>query len=153
KNFIFVDATLRNDWLSSLQLDKNNYLFPSVSTSIVFTDIINSPGLKSVLNFGKLRAAYGRSGSVVPMYALNPTYGLGTPYGANATMGVPTTVYDPALKPSLSSEYEIGTELQFLKNRIGVDFTWYRKDGTDQIIPLSVTPSSGSSTVYINAGL
>lgn len=153
KNFIFIDATLRNDWLSSLPLDKNNYLFPSVSTSLVFTDLINSPGLKSVLNFGKLRAAYGRSGNVVNMYALNPTYGLGTPYGANATMGVPTTVYDPALKPSLSSEYEIGTELQFLKNRIGVDFTWYRKDGTDQIIPLAVTPSSGSSTVYINAGL
>jgi hypothetical protein len=53
----------------------------------------------------------------------------------------------------LTKEYEVGAEMQFLRNRIGVDFTWYRKDGTDQIVDLAVTPSSGSSLVYINAGL
>lgn len=153
KNFVFIDASLRSDWVSSLPIGNNRYLYPSVATSIVFTDIINSPGLKSIMNFGKLRAAFGQAGSVPDPYVLNPSYGLGTPYGSNPTMGIPTTVYDPGIKPSLSKEFEIGTEMQFLKNRISLDFTWYRKDGTDQIIGLSVTPSSGSSTVYINAGL
>jgi hypothetical protein len=68
-------------------------------------------------------------------------------------MSIPTTVYDQSLQPSLSKEFEIGTEMQFLKNRINLDFTWYRTDGLDQILGLTVTPSSGSSTVYINAGL
>ncbi|RYF97232.1 MAG: TonB-dependent receptor, partial [Chitinophagaceae bacterium] len=105
------------------------------------------------LNFGKLRAAYGRVGSDLNAYVLNQSYGLGTPYGTSPTMSVPTTIYDAGIKPSLSSEYEFGTELQFFNNRFGIDFSVYQKDGKDQIIPLSTTPSSGAGSVYINAGL
>jgi TonB-linked SusC/RagA family outer membrane protein len=153
KNYLFLDYSLRNDWSSSLPVDKNSYLYPSVSMSFVFTDLIKSSRFKNLLNFGKLRAAYGRVGADLGAYVLNQTYGLGSPYGTNPTMSVPTTVYDPLIKPSLSREYEFGTELQFLKNRFSMDITVYRKDGVDQIIPLQTDPTSGSSTVYLNAGL
>lgn len=155
KNFLFLDVTLRNDWSSSLLPGrKNNFLYPSVASSFVFTDILEtSTKFKEILSFGKLRAAYGRTGTAPDPYILNPTYGLGTPYGSNPTMSVPTAVYDANLKPALTKEYEIGTELKFLKNRIGLDFAWYRRDGTDQIVNLSVTNSSGASSVYLNAGL
>jgi len=153
KNFLFLDYSIRNDVSSSLPQEENGYIYPSVSASFVFTDLINAPGLANVLNFGKLRAAFGRVGSDLSSYVLNPTYNLLTPYGSNPIMRVPLNVYDVDIKPSLSKEYEVGTELQFLNNRIGVDFTWYRKDGVDQILPLKVTPSSGASQVYINAGL
>ncbi|OJW33584.1 MAG: hypothetical protein BGO54_10060 [Sphingobacteriales bacterium 46-32] len=155
KNFLFLDVTLRNDWTSSLLPGrKNTFLYPSVSTSFVFTDVLEtSAKFKEILSYGKLRAGYGRTGTDPGAYALNPTYGLGTPYGSNPTMSVPTTVYDIAIKPSLTKEYEIGTELKFLKNRIGLDFAWYRKDGVDQIVNLGVTNSSGASSVWLNAGL
>lgn len=155
KNFLFLDVTLRNDWTSTLLPGrKNNFLYPSVSTSFVFTDVLESSAkFKEILSYGKLRAAYGRTGSAPEPYVLNPTYGLGTPYGSNPTMSVPTTVYDVALKPALTKEYEIGTELKFLKNRLGLDFSWYRRDGVDQLVNLSVTNSSGAGSVWLNAGL
>ena len=153
KNFLYLDYSVRNDWSSSLPADKNSYLYPSLSMSFVFTDLLKGSRLNNVLNFGKLRAAYGRVGADLGAYVLNQTYGLGSPYGSNPTMSVPTTVYDPTIKPSLSREYEFGTELQFFKNRLNIDVTVYRKDGVDQIIPLQTDPTSGSSTVYLNAGL
>jgi TonB-linked SusC/RagA family outer membrane protein len=153
KNYLFLDYSLRNDWSSALPENENSYLYPSVSLSFVFTDLMKSGGIRNVLDYGKLRAAYGRVGSDLDPYQLAATYGVGTPYGTTPTMGVPTTVYDPLIKASLSSEYEFGGELQFFKRRLGIDFSWYKKDGKDQIIPLTTTPSSGSSSVFINAGL
>lgn len=153
KNFLFVDYSLRNDWSSALPSTENSYLYPSVSLSFVFTDLLKGSSITNIMNYGKVRAAYGRVGSDLDPYQLTATYGLGTPYGTIPTMGVPTAVFDPNIKASLSSEYEFGAELQFFNSRLGVDFSVYRKDGRDQIIPLTTTPSSGSSSVYINAGL
>jgi TonB-linked SusC/RagA family outer membrane protein len=153
KNFIFLDYSIRNDVSSSLPENVNGYIYPSVSASFVFSDLLKTAGVSNVMNFGKLRAAYGRVGSDLDPYVLNQSYNLGTPYGSNPTMSVPTVIYDQNIKPSLSKEYEAGVELQFFNNRLGLDFSIYRKDGEDQIIPLSTTPSSGASQVYINAGL
>lgn len=153
KNFIFLDYSVRNDVSSSLPAEVNGYIYPSVSASFVFTDLLKSAGVSNIMNFGKLRAAYGRVGSDLDPYVLNQSYSLGTPYGTNPTMSVPTSIYDAGITPSLSKEYEAGAELQFFNNRIGIDFSVYRKDGEDQIIPLTTTPSSGASQVYINAGL
>lgn len=153
KNFLFVDFSLRNDWSSSLPIDDNSYLYPSISTSFVFTDLLENSRITNTMNYGKIRAAFGRVGSDLNAYQLNPAYGLGTPYGNFPTMGVPTSVFDPNIRPSLSKEYEIGAELQFFDSRLGVDFSWYQKDGIDAILPLTTTPSSGSSSIFINAGL
>lgn len=153
RDFLFLDYSVRNDWSSALPSNDNSYLYPSVALSFVFTDVLGDSRIKDVLSFGKLRAAYGRVGTDLDPYQLNAAYGLGTPYGSNPTMGVPTVVYDPAIRASLSKEYEFGAELQFLNNRLGADFSVYQKDGVDQILPLSTTPSSGSSSVFINAGL
>ncbi|RYF45059.1 MAG: SusC/RagA family TonB-linked outer membrane protein, partial [Chitinophagaceae bacterium] len=147
KNFIFLDYSVRNDVSSSLPYDVNGYIYPSISASFVFSDLLKTSGINNIMNFGKLRAAFGRVGSDLDPYVLNQSYGLGTPYGTNPTMGVPTVIYDPGIKPSLSKEYEAGAELQFFNNRIGIDFSVYRKDGEDQIIPLTTTPSSGASSV------
>ncbi|HTF31415.1 MAG TPA: SusC/RagA family TonB-linked outer membrane protein, partial [Flavitalea sp.] len=153
KNFIFLDYSLRNDVSSSLPYDVNGYIYPSISASFVFSDLLKNASVSNIMNFGKIRAAFGRVGSDLEAYKLNQSYNLGTPYGSNPTMSVPTSIYDQGIKPSLSKEYEAGAELQFFNNRIGIDFSMYRKDGEDQIIPLSTTPSSGALEVYINAGL
>lgn len=153
KNFVFIDYSVRNDVSSSLPKEVNGYIYPSVSASLVFTDLIKSAGLSNWLTFGKVRGAFGRVGSDLNPYTLNQSYALGTPYGSNPTMSVPTAIYDPEITPSLSKEYEVGAELQFFNNRIGIDFSLYRKDGIDQILGLRTTPTAGASTVQINAGL
>jgi len=50
---------------------------------------------------------------------------------------------NPNLKPELSKEFEIGTDLRFFNNRIGVDLAYYNKITTDLIMLANIAASSG----------
>jgi outer membrane receptor protein involved in Fe transport len=56
------------------------------------------------------------------------------------------------LKPEFTTSYEAGTELRFLKNRLGFDFTYYNNKSKDLIIPVSVAPTTGRNQIYLNSG-
>jgi len=49
---------------------------------------------------------------------------------------------NPNLKPEKSREVELGTELQFLQSRIGLDLTWYNKISTDMIAAVPIPAAS-----------
>ncbi len=79
KDFLFLNATGRNDWSSSLPKSNNSYFYPSLSTSIIFTEAL---GLESdVLTFGKIRVGYASVGSDSPPEFLNRTFARGQNYG------------------------------------------------------------------------
>src|SRR5690606_6173431 len=65
---------------------------------------------------------------------------------------VPVTLNNADLKNETTNSWEIGTELRFLQNRIGLDFTYYSKSTTDQIIVADVSPTSGYWASVLNAG-
>ena len=98
-----------------------------------------------------MRLAWGRVGNDASSVLCNGTYLQDTPFGGNPIMLLPTT-YDPELKPEFTTEVELGAELRFFQNRIGIDFTWYNRSTTDQIAPLSLPSSTGSRTYYTNFG-
>jgi TonB-linked SusC/RagA family outer membrane protein len=148
KSFAYLGFTVRNDWSSALPIDNNSYLYPSVTGSFVFSELMNS----GVLSFGKLRASFAQVGSDIGAYNTNFTYGAGTPFGNFPSFGLPNTLINQDLKPALSSSYEGGVELKFFNNKIGIDFTAYRTDAVDQIITIAVPGSSGFSSAIINAG-
>lgn len=148
RSFLYLGFTLRNDWSSALPEDNNSYLYPSVQTSFVFSELMTS----NFLSFGKLRASFAQVGSDIGPYETAFTYGLGTPYGSTATFNLPNRLPNQDLRPALSSSYEAGIELKFFRNRIGVDVTAYRTDAEDQILSLAVPGSSGYSSALINAG-
>jgi len=97
-DYFFVDVTGRNDWSSTLPKGKNSYFYPSVSSSLVFTDLF--PALKGgPLSYGKVRAAWTRVGSDADPYLLRLTYTPGAPYFGQSRWAVPQTVTNPDLKP------------------------------------------------------
>jgi hypothetical protein len=57
-----------------------------------------------------------------------------------------------SLRPEKTTTLELGTELRGLNNRIGLDFSWYKLNSRDQIIPVFVSPTSGYGSVITNAG-
>ncbi|MCC7378203.1 MAG: SusC/RagA family TonB-linked outer membrane protein [Chitinophagaceae bacterium] len=157
KNFLFLDLNIRNDISSTLPINNNSYVYGGVSSSFVFSELLKN---HNVLSFGKIRASIAKVGTDVAPYSIYETYTLGNnyvkPVGSGSvtysTQSVPNVKPNEQLEPSLSTSYEIGTELQFLNNRIRVDFNYYFREAKGQIIPVSVPGSTGYLQQLINAG-
>lgn len=150
KDLLFVEASLRNDWSSTLPVANNSYLYPSLSAGLILTEMLPR---NTVLSYAKLRAGYAQVGTDVDPYQIFQTYTTGNAFGSNATQYLPTLLPNANLVPGLSSSYEAGIDLKFMNNRFGLEFTWYQNDNKNQIIPLPVDPTSGYRNAIINAGL
>lgn len=151
KSFLYVDATARNDWSSALPVSDNSYFYPSVSTSFVFSEIIKNQDIKKYLTFGKVRASFAQVGNDLGFNAVNIALDNGSIYNSDASATIGNQYRSGLIKPSLTKSFEVGAELKFI-NRIGVDFSWYKDNNTNQILSLTIPGSSGFSTAQINAG-
>ena len=150
RDFLFLDLNVRNDNSSTLPVNHNSYWYGGVSGSFVFTELLPKNDL---LTFGKLRLSAAKLGSDAPIYSINQTYNLSTtPHGGDAIQTVPNILPNADLRPSLSTSYEVGTELHFLRDRIRFDFNYYTRTAKDQILQLPVNGTSGYSSAVINAG-
>ncbi|NJK84141.1 MAG: hypothetical protein HC912_10410, partial [Saprospiraceae bacterium] len=47
----------------------------------------------------------------------------------------------------------VGLDVRFIKNRFGIDLTYYDALSTDQIIPVPVSPTTGFTTLFSMLGL
>jgi TonB-linked SusC/RagA family outer membrane protein len=152
KGMLYVEGSYRTDWSSTLPKDNRRFSYPSVSASVILSEMIPSlAGGQGVVSFLKLRGAVAEAGNDVDPYELEATYGLGSGAGAIVS-GVPSTIYNPDLKPELIKSKEIGLEARFLNNRVGFEVSLYRKNATNQRIFLPVPPGSGFSNKIINGG-
>ncbi|WP_242117425.1 SusC/RagA family TonB-linked outer membrane protein [Aestuariivivens sediminicola] len=152
--YVFLDITGRNDWSSTLSKENRSFFYPSVSTSIVISDMITKTGneLPSWLTFGKIRASYAEVGNDLSPYQLLNAYTIGNDPLGNTTAGTNSVLRNPDIVNELIKSWEIGLEARFLDNRIGVDFAWYKSNATNQIIDLPLDPFSGFNAKKINAG-
>ena len=145
----FIDASIRNDNSSALPEDNNSYWYPSISGSLVFSELTDW----EPLSFGKLRASYAQAGSDLGPYETTMGFGVGTVYGGTNTLFVPDNLNNPSIEPSFAHSYEAGFDLRFFDSRVGLDFTWYKQENRNQIINLDVSGASGYGSTTINAGL
>ena len=149
-NFLFLDATGRNEWTSTLASPNNSFFYPSLSLSYVFSDHLKMP---SWISFGKLRSSIAAVGKDTDPYRTNIYYGS---YSITSSSQIGWTRNEEkgisTLKPERTQTFEIGTEMRFLKNRIGLDFSWYKLNSRDQILPVAVSPTTGFTSFIINAG-
>ena len=155
KSIVYLDGTYRNDWSSALPSENNGYGYPSIGTSFIFTELMED---NSILSFGKIRAGWAQVGNDLDANLINPVYPISsntlemTDGTVTAPMYTMTSLVDPNLKPALNTSAEIGFDLQFLQNRIGLSFTYYNEIREDEIIPISLSYATGYETSLINAG-
>jgi len=153
--YLFLDATARNDWSSTLPKDNWSYFYPSVSAGWIITEMINKIGGNnpSWLSYAKLRGAYAQVGKDTDPYQLYPTMStVANQVGGQMGACLPSTRPNSDLRPERQSGYELGLEARFLNGRLGFDFTWYDQTSKDQIISLPTSITSGYTARYINAG-
>ena len=149
KNMAFVEGTFRRDYTSAEPIG-NSIPTYSVGASLVFSDLIQN---KSFLSYGKVRGSIGQTILTLSPYELNVLYSpAAQQFNGNFLMGEPNSVPDPGLQGSTNNEKEIGIETRFLRNRFGIDLTYW--DRTNKDFPVTVTGpgQSGLSGVRINAG-
>lgn len=152
KSLLFVNVTGRNDWFSTLNPKSNNYLYPSVSGSFVFTELAGE--LPSWLNFGKLRAAYAEVGSDTDPYSNNLYYAVNANAFNSVGLGTINTAVspNPNLRPAKIKETELGLEVRMFNSRVNLDMSVYRKNTVDEILNVDISNTSGYSQTKVNIG-
>ena len=159
KNQLFLTGNVRNDWSSTLPTNNNSIFYPGANISWIASQNFDS---RNTVSYLKLRAAYGQTGSDPQPYLVNAGLGSGTiglgfgsltfPFNGVSGFGVSNTIGNTNLKPIFTNELEVGTEVKFLKNRIGLDFTYYDKVTKGQIFTVPIAPSTGYTSLVENLG-
>lgn len=148
RNTYYLEGTFRRDQSTALPKANNAYYYPSVSASVVFSNLLK----QQWLSFGKLRAAYAEVGSDTAADQLRNRFIVQTSFGNIPVYSYNTTLRNADLLPQKLKNFEIGTNMQFFKNRVGIDLSWFRNIAFDQILPLPVSLSTGSGAKIQNTG-
>jgi len=158
RNFIYVDATYRNDWNSTLVnpvagLDNSEYSFgyPSVSTSLILSEVLDLSAT-SAISFLKVKANYAEVGNGAPAYAFGTTFTPQPAFGGNSVFTTNRTIADPNLTNERTQATEFGVDLRMWNDRLRIDATYYNMLSFDQIIQLPVAATSGFDFNLTNGG-
>jgi len=152
RSMIYYTITGRNDWHSTIN---NNFFYPSHSIGFIFSELIAD---RTILTFGKFRASYAKVGRATSAYRTNTTLdqagGIGVTWPLNS-MGsyLPSSTYpNPDLVNEFKSEIELGLDLRFFQDRLGVDIAYYNNWSDNQIVWQDLLNSTGYTGGYINIG-
>ncbi len=150
-DYLFLDVSGRNDWSSTLGVNNYSFFYPSVGTSFVFTDALNLN--QKIFSYGKIRVSYAQAGNDASPYLTQIGYRLlSGNYNGQQYAAIQGDIPLLDLKNELTSSVELGTELRFLNNRIGLDFTYYNSSTKNQIVGIDMPVPTGFNTKLINAG-
>jgi TonB-linked SusC/RagA family outer membrane protein len=150
-DYLFVNITGRNDWSSTLPQNNRSFFYPSINVGFSFSDIIELP---DYFTYGKIRASLSEVGKDAPVYSTSDTYNTPSVFPLDGQVGFTrSNIRGSAdLKPELTTALELGTDLRFFDNRLGLDLTWYKSNSKDQIFDVPISPATGYSRIITNAG-
>jgi TonB-linked SusC/RagA family outer membrane protein len=163
KDMIYLNATARQDVASTMPPENRTFFYPSASLGLVLTELEPLKNL-SWLNFGKIRGSYAEVGHASERYLNNyfyrPSYGGGFWQGEPIIYpvdGVSSyiqyySLYDPNLKPQNTKSWELGLQLNFFDNRLGIDYTYADQNTVDQIFAVPLPGSTGATELVTNGG-
>jgi TonB-linked SusC/RagA family outer membrane protein len=163
-NYLFLEGTARVDQSSTLPADNRTFLYPSVSAGFVFTDAFNIDS--DLFSYGKIRGNVAKVGRDADPYVLDSYYvaggqgnnvaGITFPFNNVVGFRPSTTIGGVnllnVLKPEFTKSAEVGLNLGFFNNRVTVDATYFKTVSSNQIIPVTIAPTTGYGSFYTNAG-
>ncbi|KLT67565.1 SusC/RagA family TonB-linked outer membrane protein [Pedobacter sp. BMA] len=152
---VYLTAALRNDVSSVFGRDDRSQFYKKFSGSYVLSNekFWQDSKIRNIISSLKLRASYGESGNLTALGAFDQY----TNYVPVNSGGLPsvyssTLLGNSSIKPERQEEFEIGTDISFFKERIGFEFSYYRKNVTDLLNLINLTPSTGFTTEFVNIG-
>ena len=149
--YLFLTATGRNDWFSTLEDASNSIFYPSVGLSYVFSDMIELP---AAVTFAKFRTSWAQVGGGASPYKTRLNYGLQSQghLGQALVRINQGAIPNAALVPLVLTEYEVGFDLKFFDNRLGLDLAYYNRATTNDILDATISQTSGYTGRTVNVG-
>lgn len=164
-NRYFFQANFRADAYDTSKLAPTNRwgYFPSVSTGWTISNEKFMQDFKAMtgMSFMKFRASWGINGNVNAMgqYQYMDTLAAsmadGYDFGDNTMIpGVaPSGVLpNPDIKWETSHQVDLGVDVRFFNERLGISVDWYNKNTKDLLTSTTAPANTGSTRMYINAG-
>ena len=149
-NRVFLTAALRVDNNSAFGENFSWITYPKLSATWVITE---EPWWRfGFVDALKLRTAYGQAGQQPVVNSALRTFAPVTG-GDGQSAVTPQSLGNPDLKAERASEIEVGFDASAFADRLGLEFTLYRRDTKDAILLQNVAPSSGfSGQRFVNIG-
>lgn len=152
RRFLNLSLTGRYDGSSVLNSDNRWYPYGSVSSSFVFSELLDMPAI----SFGKLRASYSIVGNDnIGPYSLQNAFQIAGNFPFNNRSGflMGNTLGNSNLVNEKTKEYELGLEMQFLQNRLGFEFSYFNRNHVELLTSnIPISPATGYSSTTLNAG-
>ncbi len=156
RNSIFLNATGRNDIVSNMPRQNRSFFYPSLGLGVAFTEFLSIP--RNILTFGKVRASIAEVGQAGPAHSTENLYITGSaggftfPYSGLNAFTHSSQLNADDLRPENTRTIELGVDLRFLNNRIGLDYTYYTTKASGQIYRVPIALSTGYASELRNAG-
>jgi TonB-linked SusC/RagA family outer membrane protein len=152
KNQLFLTGAVRLDGSSVFGENERNQTYFKGSGSYVVSE---SNFWKNMIwwNLFKLRVAYGQSGNLtgIGAYSRFNTYSSNS-FLSRTALNSSSVLANEHVKPERQNELEIGTDMSFFKDRLGLQFNWYKKKVEDLLINRVIAPTNGFSSLLDNFG-
>lgn len=149
KRFLYLDATLRNDWSTTLPADNNSFAYYSTAVAFVLSQVVDLP---KWFTYAKFRASTSSVGNDTDPYQLRNTYAFNQNYGSFPLLTNSSTLLNANLRPERINGLEAGGEFYFFNDKLGMDIAVYQNTAIDQIISVPASAASGYTNRIINGG-
>jgi len=146
KEFLYVEATNRNDWFSTVTESSN---YSSVTGSFIFSTFLKD---LEWLSFGKVRGGWAQTGNDTDAYRLENYKVLNQPFNGDPRYSNPRLLNNPNLVPESKETVEVGLETRMFSSRVGLDVSLYRTRTADLITPIELDPATGFTAQFFNSG-
>lgn len=151
KDYLFLEATGRNDWSSALatatSTSNTSFFYPSLSGSFILSNLVNLP---NTIDFVKLRSSWAQVGNDTNPYQTAGVFEAQTAYNSQPTFSSQSTIPNANLLPEQSTSVELGGEIRLFNNLVNLDLTYYNSLTENQIVNLPVSTTSGYTEQVLN---
>ncbi len=150
KNRYIINLTGRRDGSSRFGPENRFANFGAIGAAWLFSEESLLKESKW-LNFGKLRASYGTTGSdLIGDYQYLDTYTVSSTLYGGSTSLYPSRLYNPSFSWEKTTKLEIALETGFLNDRVQVNAAWYLNRSGNQLVGIPLPGTTGFSSVQAN---
>ncbi|WP_149276467.1 SusC/RagA family TonB-linked outer membrane protein [Pareuzebyella sediminis] len=151
---LYINGAVRVDGASTFGKDQRNQVYAKASLSYVLSEEdFWQDTFGDVFSTFKVRGSWGQAGNLTALSAFQ-RFTLYNPSAINGSPSlIPSTQQgDLEIAPERQEEIEFGFDAGFFNNRLALEFTYYKQDVSDLLLPRELSPSTGFASRIENVG-